>query len=408
MTLRDYQIDISDRAALCLQQHGIAYLAMEVRTGKTITAFETIRKMGFLTVLFVTKKKAIASIVSDYQHFKNLFACTVINFESVTKVHGTFDIVVIDEAHSLGKLGKPSKRVKDLIKFTKNVPILYLSATPSPENWSQLYHQFYVSSFSPFKDCSNFYKFAHKYVDIKKKRVYGNEINDYSHARIEEIEPLIKHLFFTQTQKESGFTEMISETIIYCEMSSGQKYLIEKLKKDKIYEGKTGVVILADSSVKLQSKVHQICSGTVIDENGTYHIISNTKALAIKDYFKNQKIAIFYKFKAELELLKNVFINWTDSPEYFQSNKDSTFLGQFLSAREGTRLDTADALVMFQIDFSYLSYAQTRGRIVSKERIKDAKLYWVFSKDGLEEKVYKCVCKKKDFTNRHFKKEYSI
>ena len=408
MELKDYQIDISDRASKCLTEFKIAYLAMETRTGKTITAFEVIRKYGAKNVLFVTKLKAIKSIESDYVHYQQWFKLTVINYESVTKCNGLYDLVVIDEAHSLGKLGKPSKRVKDLMKFTLGLPIIYLSATPTPETWSQIYHQFYISSFSPFKDCKNFYKFAHKFVDIKKKRVHGYEINDYTHAKIDEIELLIKHLFFTQTQQDSGFLELISESIIYCPMNANQKFLIDKLKKDKVYEGRTGSVILADSSVKLQSKIHQICSGTVIDEEGKYHIISDLKALAIREYFEGKKIAIFYKFKAEFELLKTVFTNWTSSPEEFQSQLQSTFLGQFLSAREGTRLDSADALVMYQIDFSYLSYQQTRGRIVSKERTKEAKLYWFFSENGLEEKVYKCVCKKKDFTNRHFKKQYLL
>lgn len=406
MTLRDYQITISDSACECLKRHKISYLAMEVRTGKTITAFETIRKYGAKNILFVTKLKAIKSVESDYQEYKPWFTCTVINYDSLHKVQGSFDLVVVDEAHSLGKLGKPAKRVKDLIRFSKNVPIIYLSGTPSPESWSQLYHQFFISSYSPFADCANFYKFAHKYVDIKKKRVHGFEINDYTHARIADIEPVIKHLFFTQTQQDSGFTEFISEEIVWCKMNEGQIYLINKLKKDKVYEGKSGAVVLADSSVKLQSKIHQICSGTVIDETGQFHIISDLKAQAIRDHFQGKKIAIFYKFRGEFDLLKTVFPNWTSSPEEFQSDPDNVFLGQFLSAREGTKLDRADALIMLNIDFSYLSYAQTRGRIVSKERIKDAKLYWIFSENGLEEKIYRVVCKKKDYTNRHFKKDY--
>jgi hypothetical protein len=408
MTLRDYQVDISSRASGCLQEYGIAYLSMEVRTGKTLTAFETIRKFGARNVLFVTKKKAIKSVEGDYEHYKPYFYCTVINFESVSKCKGPFDFVVCDEAHSLGKIGKPAKRVKDIMKFTAGLPIIYLSGTPCPESFSQLYHQFYISSFSPFKEFKNFYKFAHRFVDIKKKKIYGNEINDYTHARIDEMEPFMKHLFFTQTQTDSGFTEQITEHVIYSELSEPQKMLIDRLVKDRVYEGKTGAVVLADTPAKAQSKVHQICSGSVKDEDGVGHIISYNKANTIKSHFEGQKIAIFYKFQAEFEILKKTFSNWTASPEEFQQNPDSTFLGQFQSAREGTRLDNADALVMYTIDFSYLSYAQTRGRIVSKERVRDAKLYWIFSEGGIETKIYAAVCKKKNYTSRMFKKDYGV
>ena len=100
MELRDYQITISDNAARCVQQYGLAYLSMQTRTGKTITAFETCRKIGVSNVLFVTKKKAIKSIEKDYENYKDHFKCTVINYESVSKVKGSYDIVICDESHA--------------------------------------------------------------------------------------------------------------------------------------------------------------------------------------------------------------------------------------------------------------------------------------------------------------------
>jgi superfamily II DNA or RNA helicase len=61
MKLRDYQIQIAQNADVRLTKFGIVYLAMEVRTGKTLTAFETARLYGAQSVLFLTKKKAIES-----------------------------------------------------------------------------------------------------------------------------------------------------------------------------------------------------------------------------------------------------------------------------------------------------------------------------------------------------------
>ena len=116
MELKDYQIDISDRASKCLTEFKIAYLAMETRTGKTITAFEDIRKYGAKNVLFVTKLKAIKSIESDYVHYQQWFKLTVINYESVTKCIGLYDLVVIDEAHAcfLGNVLINGVKIKDI------------------------------------------------------------------------------------------------------------------------------------------------------------------------------------------------------------------------------------------------------------------------------------------------------
>ena len=60
--LRDYQEEISTKAANLLRSKKIAYLAMEVRTGKTLTALATAMKYGAKKILFVTKKKAINDI----------------------------------------------------------------------------------------------------------------------------------------------------------------------------------------------------------------------------------------------------------------------------------------------------------------------------------------------------------
>ena len=63
---RDYQKDIISRGTDVLQKNGFLYLAMEVRTGKTLTSLGIAEQMGVEHVLFLTKKKAISSIVSDY------------------------------------------------------------------------------------------------------------------------------------------------------------------------------------------------------------------------------------------------------------------------------------------------------------------------------------------------------
>jgi hypothetical protein len=71
ITLRPYQTDAAKRLTTILLTHHVAYLRGEVRTGKTLTAFETARLMEMIKmldttkVLVVTKKKAIASIQRD-------------------------------------------------------------------------------------------------------------------------------------------------------------------------------------------------------------------------------------------------------------------------------------------------------------------------------------------------------
>jgi len=404
--LREYQEDISNKACDRLNKYGLVYLSMQVRTGKTFTALASAEKYGAKKVLFITKKKAIGSVQDDYNTMNPSYEICIVNYESVHKINFDSDFVIVDEAHGLGQYPKPSGKTVKVKEICYNLPIIYLSGTPSPESYSQLYHQFWISKNSPFKMYSNFYKWSKDYVNIKKKFVYNREMNDYSDAKIDKIELLTKDIFINFTQEQAGFNKKVIDHVLRSPMSENLLKLIRIMVKDNVYEMKDGNIIEGDTAVKLKNKIHQISSGTVKDEDGNMHILDTSKADFVKSYFTGQKLAIFYKFNAEFEMLKNTFDNWTSSPEDFQADDNKVFLGQFQSAREGIRLDTADALIFFNIDFSYLSYEQGKNRLMSKERTKEAPLYFIFSEGGIEEKIYKQVMNKKDYTMYYFKKDY--
>jgi hypothetical protein len=51
-----------------------------------------------------------------------------------------------------------------------------------------------------------------------------------------------------------------------------------------------------------------------------------------------------------------------------------------------------------------LTYWQARARLQTKEREEPAMVYWLFTEGGIEEKIYKVVQGKKDFTVSHYKR----
>jgi len=106
MKLREYQNNIAIQAANKLTAFGCCYLSMECRTGKTLTALYAADKFNAKSVLFITKLKAIPSVKNDYIALQPSFKLEVVNFESSHKVTGKYDLVIIDEAHSLGAYPK--------------------------------------------------------------------------------------------------------------------------------------------------------------------------------------------------------------------------------------------------------------------------------------------------------------
>ena len=407
MEFRDYQIDIIDSGLKIIKEHGFLYLAMEVRTGKTLTSLGIAEKLGVEKVLFVTKKKAMSSIEDDYAMLNPNYDMTIINYESLHHVmdNEDWDLVVVDEAHSLGAFAKPSTRAEQikLVLEKYNPYVILMSGTPTPESYSQMYHQVYGILGNPFREFKNFYKFAAKHVKVRQKKINGLYMNDYSKG-LDSIMEAMKPYTINYSQSEAGFITKVTEEILEVEMKPSTVELINKLKKDLVIEGKEEV-ILADTPAKLMMKVHQLCSGTIKFESGNSMVLDTTKAEFIKEHFSGCKIGVFYKFKEELSALQSVFKDSLTTELSVFEDTDKNIALQIVSGREGISLRQADYLVYYNIDFSATSYWQSKDRMTTKDRAFNH-VYWVFGKGGIEYDIYKAVSKKMDYTLSHFKKDF--
>jgi len=402
---RDYQSDIIKRGYDILMDSRMLYLAMEVRTGKTLTSLGIANTLACgRNVLFITKKKAISSIFNDFGLLKPDFRLTVINYESLHKVSTEgWHTIIVDEAHSLGAFPKPSTRaklVRQLMIVNKPYAI-FLSGTPTPESYSQMYHQVYGVPGNPFSEYRNFYKFASTYVNVTQKKINGFNINDYTDGKISIMESMDPYTI-SYTQKQAGFESSIEEEILYVDMNEKTYDMCKRLKRDLVIEGQNEV-ILGDTGVKLMSKLHQMYSGTVKFESGNSMVIDPAKAQFIKWKFEGHKLGIFYKFKEEFNALKQVFgSDLCDNLDDFDSGRCKHIALQIVSGREGISLRNADYIVFYNIDFSATSYWQARDRMTTKDR-KHNKIYWIFARNGIEGKIYKAVSNKKDYTLSHFR-----
>lgn len=410
--LRDYQKNIVSKAEDILLLHGFVYLSMEVRTGKTLTSMAIAEELpGVQNVLFVTKKKLVptkkskGSVMEDYEMLCPEYDLVVINYESLHKIPDVrYDVVILDESHSMGAFPKPSKRAKDvkeLLKKNKNPYVIFLSGTPTPESYSQMYHQVYGIPTNPFAQYSTFYKFAKDYVNVKVRYLSQGTTNDYSDGKPEILEKM-KPYMISYTQQQAGFKSVINEHVIEVDMKPATVGMIQKLEKDLVLAGKEEV-IMADTAVKLMQKVHQMYSGTIKFESGNSMVLDTSKAEFIFNNWiaKGHKIAIFYKFVAELEALQKVLGDslTTDLGEFAESDKSIAL--QIVSGREGISLRQAEFLVYYNIDFSATSYWQSRDRMTTKDRPQND-VYWIFAKGGIEKQIYQTVLKKKSFTKAHY------
>lgn len=410
MNLYPHQSKAASDALQIIHSNNIVYLVMEVRTGKTITAL-SIAENFFTkpknTVAFITKLKAIPSIQSDFDKNDFSFKLIVTNYEAVHKIDQpeNIDLWILDEAHCLGQYPKMSIRTANLKKIINGKPTILLSGTPTPESYSQIYHQLLVTGNSPFQE-SNFYKWAKSgYVNVKQKMIGSHLVNDYSKANIDLINDKIKHLIVSCSQQDAGFENKVIESFIPIHMNDISHFLFKSINDLQVidYGGKTFV---ADTPANLINKLSQIAGGTLIDDQGDPLIFDDAKIQYIKNNYAGKKIAIYYRYKAEFTLLSNNFPKHTTDWNQFENEDIPVFLSQIQSGREGISLRSADLIVMYNIDFSATSYWQVRARQQYRDRVGDCHIHWLFSDLDIEKKVYKAVSQKKNFTSSYYIANY--
>lgn len=320
--------------------------------------------------------------------------------------------------HNCGAYPKPPKRLLDLRNIHYPM-VLLMSGTPSPESFSQLYHQYAIGG-GPWSAHRNFYAWARAgYVDVRQKRVgTGQTVNDYTRANEVRIMGDIAPYVVRITQAEAGITTEIQEQVHVVPMSDRTRRLMRRISKDGVI-GRLGLrQVLADTGASRMSKLRQMAGGTVkwerrrVDGGGGLTALEGGSTcfdMSKVDYIQRTftgKTAILYTFIAEGDMLREAYGDRaTDSPEVFNADPSKVFIGQVQSSREGVNLSSADDIVFYGIDYAALSYLQARDRASYIGRTRANRVHWVFAEGSLEPMVFRVVRGKESYTIKHYMRD---
>lgn len=399
--LYDHQKQMIKKAAPILEQFNLVYIAAETRTGKSLATIFLL-KDDYKKILVLTKKKAISSWNSDLDlAVANNF--TVTNYESVHKLTDSdYDVIVLDESHSVGSYPKPSKRAAQIKEISHGKKIVYLSATPSAETYSQLFHQFWISSYSPFSEKS-FYTWYRNYGEDDSIIIQGRMIKQYKAASEDLILEDINHLIVSMTKKKANFEVLVNEKIHNIEIDPNYLAAIKHFEKHRVLNlGYYNVV--AETAPSLMNKAHQLSGGTIKIDDQVSLITSDHKVEYIKSYLgSDKKIVILCNYIKERELLLMRLENSTDSVEKFKNEDYQYFVGHIKTFSEGVDFSYADSMIIYSLNFSATTYLQSRERLANKKRVKPIVVHYLFTKGTLDEYIYKAVTSKMNFTSKYYR-----
>lgn len=260
-----HQIEKAEECYEVLKSKGLVYLAGEVRSGKTLTAILTAEKTIADRVLVLTKKAAIDGWLKFGSFMDKFYHIT--NYEQASKLDkDRYDLIIIDEAHNLGAIGKPSKRVKEIRALAYDKPVILMSGTPHAETKASLYHQMCITDYSPFSQWRNFYRFFDVFGIVDIKYIAGRQIKEYKRTK-PELDLYIEEYFVAMTQADAGIKVEQKEIVHYLELDEKTKGIYNKAMKEQVLnlidkDGNSCDIIM-DSDMKLRVSLHQIEAGII-------------------------------------------------------------------------------------------------------------------------------------------------
>lgn len=391
MIPKQHQVEIAEKAHYLLASYGLAYIATEERTGKTLAAILAAEAFNYGSVLVITKLKAIDGWVETLAAYPHLLDYTVINYHKAEKqAPKAKQLVILDEAHSyLSAYPKHGKLWKDVKKLTRSNPVLYISATPYAQGTQQLYGQFSVCSFSPWAKYPTYYAWHKSFGELYTIEVQGREVNMYDRVRDADVKYCVDHLFITKTRKEIGFEQEPEDRLHFISLDEATKAVYNELVEDCIVELKAGTLV-CDTRTKLRFALHML-EGGVAKIKDKYVVLANEEKIRyIRKMFGDcRDTVIMYNFIAEKEKLQRAF-------------PKATIL-QATSYAEGVDLSAYRHLVVYSMDYSTSKFTQRRARQANMNRVDPIDVHFLLVKNAISHEVYKTVAvNKKNYVDSLF------
>lgn len=397
-------------------------------TGKTLIAIGAIKMIDSknksnLPYLVVTPKKAIPQYSSEIaKYLPGSYICksqkdiaimncfdgrkiVVTNYESVDKYSNIeYKAVILDESHKAKNVS--SEINKCLCKIKTECTYLF-TGTPQDKQRDEVFAQLKIMN----QDLMSLkYLFYARYFQLDD---YYKPIGEKHSEELEEI--ISKCSYGDKTENLIDLPQEV-ELVMPCELES-LKETYNKFKKDKVLKGK-GWLALGDSGAKHRTKLTQLCSGFIYDDEGVAHRTPfNPKAEGLRMLIIKCPQAIIYTcYNEEQDIVKEILdkekkkyvcVNGTtkDSDESLKKFKDGKvdYLAiQIVSGNAALDFPHINNIIYYSLHDSYIYFEQSKYRIRRIGQTKECNYYYLITKGTVEVHRLKSLKNKKSFNNKEF------
>ena len=397
--------------------------------GKTFTGAEKMMQLGAKVNLVICQKSKIDDWIEhfkmyykDYLHYlynltdqhalkefmyhaqENMFPMVgIINYELAFRRPELKQLknftIMLDESSLIQN--EQAKRSKFILSLNPDNVIL-LSGTPTGGKYEKLWSQMKLLGWMISKPMFYNHYVAYHYDDsngfplmiidgYKNEERLKKKMRDYG-------------CHFLKTDEVFDLPEQIHQTISIPTTSEYRKF-----RKDSIvifddpYDAENGYELVGDTTLTKMLYERQLC--------GQYN---QDKLKAFQELLESteDRLVVFYNFNAELDELQNL-ADGVDKPmsivngkeknlECYEEYSDSVTFIQYQAGAMGLNLQKANKIIYFTPPLSSELFEQSKKRIHRIGQKSTCFYYYLTCKGSVEEKIYKTLAMRKDYTEALF------
>jgi len=438
-----------------LLRYGFLWLDMGCATGKTLTSYALMHKLGVNTALVITTAAAMDS-AWETDAIKHLSGVTVVllnegnsrekglllrqartnkeptvivvNYETAKLIAdqiraADFKLVISDESH---KLKGYNSAVSQLLALaTRDVRYkIALTGTPWENNPLEVFGQVRWMAPKPAKGggvvqsklfgswTAFFERYAVYHIKDNIKLVDDYKNIDDLRAKIAGFTVMMKteDIF----SKDNPNTPNLPEALFidrYVEMSPDMRKMYTTLRKDSIAQGDDGI-ITADNVLELGLRLHQITGGYYQPDDKDDPVFFKgkpAKALAVLDILEEvggEPVVIFTRFDPDVKLLQDLLVaqgygvkllvGGTHEHMEFQRGEGQVLIANIATGAEGVNLNRARYGIFYSVGHSNIQYEQALWRIrrPGMDENKPVSYFRLIMRNTVDETIYRTLSDK--------------
>ena len=407
-------------------------LFMEQGTGKTIIILfrllELLKKHRIENALIISPKSAMGSWQRDMEKFQSKdrklieSSITLVNYDRVwrPKHKAEFDkrwgAIILDESHFIKN--RTSKRSEFILKLALKSTYRYiLSGTPiSNGQLENIWSQFAFLKPVPYRGKVASEIFGSYYDWLKNYARLNQWHQPSSYFNVEQLQHIIQTYSFRVLKQDClDLPEKLPDDILDVEQK--EKKLYQKMaRKSAIVDDK--MEILAENPMARLSKLRQIVSGFVRDNEGNTINLNTEKVYTLNEFLDGfeKKLVIFADFQHSIDLISEIlkkrkikFVTLDGRQKdkniwrSFQSDESiRVIICQYQSGATGIDLFAADTTLYFEPTLSATLLDQSRDRTHRNGQHHPCSYIHLITKGTVEEAIYKSVIAYQDFSEKLF------